>query len=87
MVQLHVYNAVFPINSSAVLNSHPCFFIGPQLVFEMKFEFLRIVCDCEHFIPLNFPWTEVKDGESCPVSHDSHMTCHNMGIQAIHVYV
>ena len=37
--------------------------LPPQLVFEMKLDFLRIVCDCEHFIPLNFPWAEVKDGE------------------------
>lgn len=31
------------------------FFSPPQTLFEYKFEFLRVVCDHEHYIPLNLP--------------------------------
>lgn len=30
-----------------------CFFL--QTLFEYKFEFLRVVCNHEHYIPLNLP--------------------------------
>ena len=36
--------------------------IVSQLMFEMKFEFLQAVCEYEHFVPLNFPWPQIRDG-------------------------
>lgn len=32
-----------------------CFLCLPQVLTEMKFEFLMAVCNHEHFIPLNLP--------------------------------
>lgn len=32
-----------------------CFLCLPQVLTEMKFEFLMVVCNHEHFIPLNLP--------------------------------
>jgi hypothetical protein len=34
-----------------------------KLMFEMKFEFLQAVCEYEHFVPLNFPWPQIRDAD------------------------
>lgn len=41
--------------SSEVFNLGLNFFFSLQTLFEYKFEFLRVVCNHEHYIPLNLP--------------------------------
>lgn len=38
-----------------VQRTHPCVLCLPQVLTEMKFDFLMSVCNHEHFIPLNLP--------------------------------
>lgn len=38
-----------------VQRTHPCLLCLPQVLTEMKFDFLMSVCNHEHFIPLNLP--------------------------------
>lgn len=41
----------YPVSSEVLMSKH--FFL--QTLFEYKFEFLRVVCNHEHYIPLNLP--------------------------------
>lgn len=44
-------------NCKSLLTPYECHFLlhSKQTLYEFKFEFLRVVCNHEHFIPLNLP--------------------------------